>query len=1276
MCKMECNSEAENSDDGLQIVESPRPKKRMKKELNEKDKKIIECVEKDLEENLEEKAAKANLTANNVKNIIKEVVTNEHVLALVRQVENLDQNEEIVPVYEPKFTRAKTKQLLSTNAPAIPWNEPPKKVSAVQKLFTEDLQEESSGDEYVPETPTKNTSFDSQLDTSQGTVRDEAEEANIARRTRSKLSLSHTPLEVIEEAFIPPDITTDMYDMDCDDDEWKEFLKTFTRPLDEVTKTAEDEDHDPEYNILADEEIDEVDTEELRADRAVTISRKEFNQLMTELFEFADNYESNELSKTNSEDVTTIPEQQKTNSESDYENEADISIKKSQIPILAQQMRQHIQMLTQNFLLSYEHPEFSDLAGKVKEMLFDLKAETDGKTASIYHVINLEPALKLIDDWEKLFASKNNEVKECKKYVDKVLFESIAARKAGTEYVVTFPPLLLKTVSNSEVFIYPDLLPRIPFRSFHVTNRRKYYFTSGEENLIALFLEQAIPFMKQDPHHLNKRKKINMDHVCFLINKFLMPHVPPQKILIHIRKIKQMDDESNPIKFFYTHKKAPPTVHYVVPVDVNNLCPPCKKSPESLPLLWRQYIYPNYKQEKPIEYNTNENNNQIIVVNPPVQLCPATTKTSASRYLNFSKKIISKRKLQPNGPLPPLLVRKTRRRAPKKRQSSVEVLSGDKTVINKLTMLPDMPSLGGTPIKNTPEPETNSKENSTNSSEKAPVRQNLSFENITSFSIEFQKPDSTRHATSSDTKDNPDDINELMIASSTVKSVTKKEPSGAEKKRAKMRREFIANIVMATPDNPETELQKEESFAESFFDKLHQTLSLDDFKQLINILSHYDENSGQFVDLYKNVQSILFPKYKELSDEFLLFLTEIQAKKVGQLMPYFLMKDMHRFVNKLHTYFKDQPSQLKKVIKCISDLTENSDLTMENIKSTVLPLFKGNAALTDWFLQIFPYERPPKLLTGRPHEVIDWSKELARPPDSEICETVVLPDMDDPYGGSSCICSCHNDENLQFKTRSQHCKNCGLKFIQGKIFINTGKSLRPAIVSFLTNPEKDHTIRLSATQRKRSDSSPTKPGASPNKESHTGEEPRHSHESGEECDGTKKKKQRKRKVNREKPASKTKKDPKPKPVKSSPKRQNKKRSAPKKNPEHKPGSKTGQAKRPAEQEIEYSEPAEFVELKVSSDHSGESATECFESSQDATNTDSDEAVGSTNVSGPQSVSWSREEDKIILQAFRERSDDEENFKHISQVLQNRSVAEIKNRFHKLMSLLQQMASNS
>jgi hypothetical protein len=58
------------------------------------------------------------------------------------------------------------------------------------------------------------------------------------------------------------------------------------------------------------------------------------------------------------------------------------------------------------------------------------------------------------------------------------------------------------------------------------------------------------------------------------------------------------------------------------------------------------------------------------------------------------------------------------------------------------------------------------------------------------------------------------------------------------------------------------------------------------------------------------------------------------------------------------------------------------------------------------------------------------------------------------------------------------------------------------------------------------------------------------------------------------------------------------------------------------------------------------------------------------------VPWTREEDKIILQAIRQRNDNEATFKHISEILENRSLLEIKNRFHKLMSLLQQMAAKS
>lgn len=56
-----------------------------------------------------------------------------------------------------------------------------------------------------------------------------------------------------------------------------------------------------------------------------------------------------------------------------------------------------------------------------------------------------------------------------------------------------------------------------------------------------------------------------------------------------------------------------------------------------------------------------------------------------------------------------------------------------------------------------------------------------------------------------------DSINALFAASSRIKPAVRKEPSGAEKKRAKIRREFLANLVVSAPEDPHEEKKKNES---------------------------------------------------------------------------------------------------------------------------------------------------------------------------------------------------------------------------------------------------------------------------------------------------------------------------------------------------------------------------------------------------------------------------------------------------------------------------------
>ncbi|GIY44803.1 GON-4-like protein [Caerostris extrusa] len=109
--------------------------------------------------------------------------------------------------------------------------------------------------------------------------------SKIAERTRSKLPLNDTPLETIEASFVPPDITKDMYDTKCVDDEWQKFLCELTKPL-EPTCEIDGED-DPEYKVREEELAYEPDLEEDEdfGEDSTPELNDELNVLMKEILE-------------------------------------------------------------------------------------------------------------------------------------------------------------------------------------------------------------------------------------------------------------------------------------------------------------------------------------------------------------------------------------------------------------------------------------------------------------------------------------------------------------------------------------------------------------------------------------------------------------------------------------------------------------------------------------------------------------------------------------------------------------------------------------------------------------------------------------------------------------------------------------------------------------------------------------------------------------------------------------------------------------------------------
>lgn len=211
-----------------------------------------------------------------------------------------------------------------------------------------------------------------------------------------------------------------------------------------------------------------------------------------------------------------------------------------------------------------------------------------------------------------------------------------------------------------------------------------------------------------------------------------------------------------------------------------------------------------------------------------------------------------------------------------------------------------------------------------------------------------------------------------------MKPNTKKKISTSERKKNKLRKDFLTNLSVATPDSIDSEKYKNESntlfsvllkkhfiskidlisvFAIAYYDKLRESLDLEDYNKIMQVLNDFE--SGDAVDLYRDVQAILRPKYYELAEDFLFFLKEKEASAVGQLMPWLELQARVKFLRKLEIYLKDQPSQLKKIYNTMQDLAKAQDINTEKIKSTIVPMLKGNAILMDLFLQNFPDERPP-----------------------------------------------------------------------------------------------------------------------------------------------------------------------------------------------------------------------------------------------------------------------------------------------------------------------------
>ncbi|XP_053966533.1 uncharacterized protein LOC128868456 [Anastrepha ludens] len=255
-----------------------------------------------------------------------------------------------------------------------------------------------------------------------------------------------------------------------------------------------------------------------------------------------------------------------------------VGFTKFQHNILQQQLRIHVQMLTQTFIQSYSHPNYWKLAPKARGMLEEM--EQKALDDASFRAWNLKPALKLIRQWEEELNKDTLENKEMMEFIH----TEIDHTKSNCRQIPRFPPRIMDLILNSKVFMYPQYLPRIPFTTSHCSYE---VFSPAEMQLIAMGLEKHIRRIRETGERVSK-KTTELKTAVLRLAKDTVFGKSARRIWSRVKALRNTD-YYNPVKYYFDHKRAPPVEHKLITFENNKVLPP-KNRYEELPLAWQTHL--------------------------------------------------------------------------------------------------------------------------------------------------------------------------------------------------------------------------------------------------------------------------------------------------------------------------------------------------------------------------------------------------------------------------------------------------------------------------------------------------------------------------------------------------------------------------------------------------------------------------------------------------------------------------------------------------------------
>ena len=1049
------------------LCTKPSSARKISKEIHIPDDVLAECSSLlSMDQKLDAKAKSINWGTKQVKMVLRAIVQSEEMMIMLRNA-GLATGEK-QPQQQPKMTRAMTKKVVEAGGEVVPFimakATPVKSVDRdIHRLFTEDLHEEENDPEYNPELDAYNMSDDDEsLVTSEqsevGTPHTQntdsrlsglgglatptssrrptpdqfkrpfrsvcgdrqqasrsldfdTEEVSGAGRysTRSRVPMTDTALEEIEQLFVPPDITPDMYEMAVDNDDYSEFLKElygsgYTEPNTGTGLEDLDLEDDPEF-VYCPDEADKFtkDPEELRNDKATKITKKEVADLMAELLEEATNdndiaskkkhnkrkkaqlpgeaiYEAvKEHTENSSVKVSVEPP---TSAAPDYSQAGAQHTVEETWPCLTVdqkreldlQVQQHIQLLTQMSLLTSHNPMWVEPRRHCDTMLSQLLGASLAHPHSSASQPNLLTSMSVIRDWD-ISGSDPTHVTKNK--------NSKKHKKRNMNFNISKP--LFKFMSSQSVFYFPALLPV----SALAQDEARIMWTNSEDHLLAFAMRESVPLAK----------KPGLMELSFALQKRFMPAKTVIQIRARIKNLK-LREEDNPVSVFIRSGELGRAAVQHTWAEVGNgtktlmeMFAGCNKC--DFPAVWVKALAElGWSRSRQVMISARPAPPAQLILLSPAKLtsCAVQLRAGVSSLPSPAPPILcvdgnnttptsaSDTETSDQTPGPPV----SSAMSPVKRilgshsfQKSPLKAAGDRILKKYTSPLKRSPFFGNSP-------------------QRRPLRE-LRKRSLPG-SPQVLTPTRRLPTLAPKSAERPAGLEPALSPKSPCLQSPCQEgdgtPSNAARRKTRHQKETELTLALVGPlETQEEKEAREARESQEMFQEITKALadSADGQKQFASIMS--TAATVGTIPTYTALFALLadHPTVQEL---LLDLLTAEEAAELGNSVywQHHQRSNMKRFIQKLSIAYRHQPAYHARVLRELETVCADPALTADTLHGVAVRLFKHNQHLLEEFVALVPGVEPPESLLPSPETVQYHDTDS----DGSQTETIIVQPSPEP----------------------------------------------------------------------------------------------------------------------------------------------------------------------------------------------------------------------------------------------------------------------------------------